>query len=392
MLEEVKAHRATPEHLRRVRNGNVQTAGPRAAADRAQGFLGTPGIAVAIALLVLVSSGGAYLLSRSSSPRLSAQVRHHPKTDRRGFLDRSSPPTAVPTASLRVVSVWPGNRSEAVAWRPAVTIRFSEPVSADGPMPSLSPAPPGTWSKGFGDTLVFRPRGNFAPLSKVTLAIPGGAAGVTSTFGTHLSVSFKETFRVAGPSWTRLNELLAELGYLPVRFLAATTFTQLPVTAHVMNRHLSSSISSPTAGPPTTTSTQDANRTPIVTTEPPVTSQPPSYVPGNTPATVGRAPAPPAVTDYEPGTPSNVPLNTLRGSFVWRFRNIPVSLAALWDPSAPNAITTGAVMAFELDHGLATDGMAGPEVWRALLAAVAHRDRTNAAYDYVYVSTTLHNT
>jgi hypothetical protein len=44
-------------------------------------------------------------------------------------------------------------------------------------------------------------------------------------------------------------------------------------------------------------------------------------------------------------------------------------------------------MHFEEDHGLATDGQAGPIVWQALLKAVARHEITRSSYDWVYVST-----
>ena len=44
-------------------------------------------------------------------------------------------------------------------------------------------------------------------------------------------------------------------------------------------------------------------------------------------------------------------------------------------------------MQFEADHGLATDGIAGPQVWAALLQAVARRQVNSQAYDYVFVAT-----
>lgn len=73
------------------------------------------------------------------------------------------------------------------------------------------------------------------------------------------------------------------------------------------------------------------------------------------------------------------------GHFSWRYPNTPPELQKLWIPSQPNTITRGAVMMFEHDHGLAVDGIAGEEVWRALLAdTVAGKVRT-AGYSYVYV-------
>ncbi len=89
----------------------------------------------------------------------------------------------------------------------------------------------------------------------------------------------------------------------------------------------------------------------------------------------------------EPPSASEIPLRPQAGWFEWRFGNVPSSLAALWSPGRANVITQGAVMQFEADHGLAFDGIAGPQVWADLLKAVADRDVAGRPYDYVYVST-----
>jgi peptidoglycan hydrolase-like protein with peptidoglycan-binding domain len=79
------------------------------------------------------------------------------------------------------------------------------------------------------------------------------------------------------------------------------------------------------------------------------------------------------------------------GTFAWRW-NEPASLESLWSQGTPNVITKGAVMAFEDQHGLATDGVPGPAVWGALLAAVNTGTMDSAPYDYVYVSQVLPET
>ena len=58
----------------------------------------------------------------------------------------------------------------------------------------------------------------------------------------------------------------------------------------------------------------------------------------------------------------------------------------MWSPGQTNEVLTGAVMAFESDHGLALDGVAGPEVWRALLAAVAKGQDNTHGYSYALAS------
>ena len=72
------------------------------------------------------------------------------------------------------------------------------------------------------------------------------------------------------------------------------------------------------------------------------------------------------------------------GSFAWRYPNTPSELTALWSPGEPNVVTRGAVMMFEQEHGLTVDGIAGPEVWQALIAA-AIAGQFHSGYDYVYV-------
>jgi peptidoglycan hydrolase-like protein with peptidoglycan-binding domain len=73
------------------------------------------------------------------------------------------------------------------------------------------------------------------------------------------------------------------------------------------------------------------------------------------------------------------------GAFSWRYPKTPSPLEALWHPGAANTITKGAVMMFEHDHGLAVDGIAGPEVWHTLLGAAIAGQRHTAPYSYVYV-------
>jgi peptidoglycan hydrolase-like protein with peptidoglycan-binding domain len=78
------------------------------------------------------------------------------------------------------------------------------------------------------------------------------------------------------------------------------------------------------------------------------------------------------------------------GTFSWRWNTLPSSFMAMWAPGEPNVITEGAVMTFESQHGLRTDGIAGPIVWDSLiLAATAGQSNTYGHYDFVVVSTTI---
>jgi peptidoglycan hydrolase-like protein with peptidoglycan-binding domain len=76
-----------------------------------------------------------------------------------------------------------------------------------------------------------------------------------------------------------------------------------------------------------------------------------------------------------------------KGSFSWKYGNVPASLKGFWQPGAAGIMTQGALMAFENDHGLTTDGIAGPAVWRALIGAAVADHRSAFGYTYVTVST-----
>jgi L,D-transpeptidase catalytic domain len=59
----------------------------------------------------------------------------------------------------------------------------------------------------------------------------------------------------------------------------------------------------------------------------------------------------------------------------------PAQLRQLWIHD-PAIVLRGAVMAFQSQHGLALDGVAGSALWQELLAARAHRQFNTAGYNY----------
>ena len=74
------------------------------------------------------------------------------------------------------------------------------------------------------------------------------------------------------------------------------------------------------------------------------------------------------------------------GTFVWRYGNVPAALHSMWAPGVSGTMTRGAVMAFENDNGITPDGVAGPTVWKALLAAILAGHRSTFGYTFVMVS------
>jgi peptidoglycan hydrolase-like protein with peptidoglycan-binding domain len=77
--------------------------------------------------------------------------------------------------------------------------------------------------------------------------------------------------------------------------------------------------------------------------------------------------------------------------FTWRYGSTPSSLRGLWQPGADNVVTRGALMAFENDHSLTTDGVAGPAVWRVLIHAIDAGQQGSFGYTYVSVSESSQN-
>ena len=78
--------------------------------------------------------------------------------------------------------------------------------------------------------------------------------------------------------------------------------------------------------------------------------------------------------------------NAPAGTFTWK-PGYPPGLTAFWDNGSPDGlIVHGAVMAFESNNGLTMDGIAGPEVWKALLAAADTGKMNPNGYSYAVAS------
>jgi hypothetical protein len=75
-----------------------------------------------------------------------------------------------------------------------------------------------------------------------------------------------------------------------------------------------------------------------------------------------------------------------KGSFRWRWGNIPSALRSMWAPGTSGEMTRGAVMAFENDNGMIADGVPGPAVWKALIGAVVAGHKSTFGYSFVLVS------
>ena len=214
--------------------------------------------------------------------------------------------------TFRVTSTTPAPGATGVVPDAELALSFSAAIARHWPDPTLSPAVAGSWRRTSSDTLVFTASAPFVPFQTYTLTLPGGADGLRSASGARLDGGTRTvSFTIESGSVLRLQQLLAELGYLPV-----------------------------------------------------------SYSP---PAPA----APQAMATPQPGT------------FAWRWSGLPAQLTSQWAPGSYGAITKGAVMMFETENGLSVDGVAGPEVWGALLADAATHKANTEPVTYVLVTKVL---
>lgn len=101
-----------------------------------------------------------------------------------------------------------------------VVVTFSAPVQHASPAQwTFSPPVPGTWTRTSPSSFTFQASGSgWGPGALVSLKIPGGTSGVRATNGSYLATTIRQQFTVANGSVLRLDQLLAELGYLPLNW------------------------------------------------------------------------------------------------------------------------------------------------------------------------------
>jgi peptidoglycan hydrolase-like protein with peptidoglycan-binding domain len=229
--------------------------------------------------------------------------------------------TSAPVAPLKVLSVTPAGGDHDANGADPITVTFSTALSPETPLPTLSPSVAGSWQVS-GDTATFTPKSGYVADTKVTVKVPGGndgmlaggsGGGSAASAGT-LKKTSVTSFTTGSYSTLRLQELLAQLGYLPLNWTPTD-----PATGTIADTDASAQL-----------------------------------------AAAYDAPA---------------------GTFTFQ-SGYPSELTSQWSAGTDNILVNGAVRAFENNQGLAMDGIAGPEVWSALLTAVA-KDKTNPdGYSY----------
>jgi peptidoglycan hydrolase-like protein with peptidoglycan-binding domain len=141
-----------------------------------------------------------------------------------------------PADPISVLSVSPATGSKNVDGADPIKVQFSAPLASNTPMPTLSPHITGSWQVD-GDTAVFTPAVGFLENTKVTLKIPGGSNGMVSVEGASagsgglLASTVTETFTTGSFSTLRLQQVLAQLGYLPLTWTQTSKAVVNPANA-----------------------------------------------------------------------------------------------------------------------------------------------------------------
>ncbi len=148
--------------------------------------------------------------------------------------------TWFPRANHPVVLAAPGPNARANPLAP-IRLTFSKPVSRvlRGKEPTLVPSVPGRWTTPDDHTLLFQPGGNGAPFnSDLAVRFPSAVAVMGAHSAAHVTKSFHLT--VAPASFLRLQQLLAQEGYLPLDWTPAA-----PGAPQTMRTQLAAAVDPP---------------------------------------------------------------------------------------------------------------------------------------------------
>jgi hypothetical protein len=191
---------------------------------------------------------------------------------------------AAAQAPLRLVSISPATGGQAVNGAGDITVTYNEPLPATAPLPALSPAIAGSWQRA-GDAVVFRPAAGYPAGTHVTVTVAGTKESRTPS---------ASSFKTGDYSTLRLQEILTELGYLPL------TWTPVP-GATVPGQNAAAQLSAAYAPPAGT-----------FQWEPGYPAQLQSFWAQGTPNTLDQG----AITGFE--SDHGLPINGSAGPAVWK--------------------------------------------------------------------------
>jgi hypothetical protein len=167
------------------------------------------GAVVIIALVVVLTTGG-------STPKHPS----HGTTGGSGSAGgtHGGKATTASDDDLSLTSSSPAPGASNVASDTAITLTFSQAIALDKVVPTLTPAVAGTWVRSGDKSLTYELQAPLVPSTDEVVTVPGGSSGLKAVDGRALSGSRSVNFSVAPGDTLRLQQLLAELDYLPLSF------------------------------------------------------------------------------------------------------------------------------------------------------------------------------
>jgi hypothetical protein len=160
---------------------------------------------IVIALVTIAVSGPSHNATKASAANSNTVASHKKKA-----------------GAVSVVSVSPSDGSTGVNGASPITITYSGPVTQNAPLPTLSPSIAGAWQFS-GNKATFTPQVGFTEDTHVIVHIPS-AAVVTTT----AAMSF--SFTTGHYSALRLDQLLSQLGYIPLSWTPADASVDILAT------------------------------------------------------------------------------------------------------------------------------------------------------------------
>jgi len=119
---------------------------------------------------------------------------------------------------LSIRSTSPASGDDSAASNADISITFSSAVSIGSVTPTLSPAVAGTWVQASPTTIRYDLAGPLIPSTAEVVTIPGGTSGIRARDGGTLPAGSSFGFTVADGDPLRLQQLLAQLNFLPLSF------------------------------------------------------------------------------------------------------------------------------------------------------------------------------
>jgi peptidoglycan hydrolase-like protein with peptidoglycan-binding domain len=186
-------------------------------------------VGTACAATAVLVAGCAFAATAATGSRhetLANVSDNKPVTKPAPKLKPTPTPTPTPVGPLKLLSVTPAGGAHAANGGDPITVKFSSALSPQTPLPTLSPSVRGSWLVS-GSTATFTPAAGYVADTSVTLKVPGGKDGMlgaTASAGT-LKKTSVSTFTTGSYSTLRLQQLLAQLGYLPLNWAPADPTT-----------------------------------------------------------------------------------------------------------------------------------------------------------------------